>query len=377
MTDTQPEGLRAAFAAQLTATGVVRSREWEAAVMSVPREVFLSNGWFEYDTNGWYRPVSLTTSPELISRVYEDDSLVTQLGGVFPSQVDGRLMQPPTSSSTMPSLVVRMLEDLQVSRGMSVLEVGTGTGYSTALLTHVVGEDDVTSVEVDRDVSGRAGAALGSLGYWPDLVVGDGLKGHPAGAPYDRVIATCGVHTIPAAWVEQAKPGGLILATVCGWMNSSELARLTVQGDGTARGTFLGGQISFMLARPHTPPALGVLPDLKTGDERGAAYGATALDDWTARFVAQIAAPRAQKVTLTLDGREQHLLIDVEAGAWAVLVPQDDEKWTVRQGGPARIWDDVEEHLTWWHTDGSPGLEQFEITVTPNGQAITWPRRTA
>ncbi|MEE1785584.1 protein-L-isoaspartate(D-aspartate) O-methyltransferase, partial [Streptomyces sp. SP17BM10] len=162
----------------------------------------------------------------------------------------------------------------------------------------------------------------------------------------------------------------------CGWMYSSELARLTVREDGTARGRFLGGQISFMLARPQLPPPLGLLPDLNTGDERGAVHGPDVLSDWTARFVAQVAAPRAQKITLDVGGRDQHVLIDAEAGAWAVLT-EDGGKWTVRQGGPARIWDDVEEHLTWWLTDGSPGLDGFEITVTPEGQTITWPRRSA
>ncbi|MEE1781876.1 protein-L-isoaspartate(D-aspartate) O-methyltransferase, partial [Streptomyces sp. SP17BM10] len=162
----------------------------------------------------------------------------------------------------------------------------------------------------------------------------------------------------------------------CGWMYSSELARLTVREDGTARGRFLGGQISFMLARPQLPPPLGLLPEPDTGDERGAVHGADVLSDWTARFVAQVAAPRAQKITLTIDGQERHVIIDAEAGAWAALT-QDGDKWTVRQGGPTRIWDDIEEHLTWWITDGSPSLERFEITVTPEGQTITWPRRTA
>lgn len=372
MTDMTSEALRAGLVAQLQRQGTIRSPEWEAAMLAVPREAFLAGGWFEHDGGGRYRPASLDASPELIRRVYEDDSLVTQLGGVvFPFQLDGRLLLPPTSSSTMPGLVVRMLEDLRVSAGMSVLEVGTGTGYSTALLTHVLGDEQVTSVEVDADVSGRAAAALGGLGYWPNLVVGDGLAGHRADAPYDRVIATCGVRTIPAQWIEQTKPGGVILATVGGWMNASELARLTVRKDGTAVGSFLGGEISFMFARPHQPPPLGLLPDLDSGEDRGATYGPEVLDDWTARFVAQIAAPQAQKIALHRDGRVEHVLLDVTAGSWAVLFPTADG-WRVRQGGPHRLWDDIERHLTRWYGDEAPPLERFQITVTPQAQTIGW-----
>ncbi|MFC4610087.1 ATP-grasp peptide maturase system methyltransferase [Streptomyces maoxianensis] len=370
------EELRSQLADRLARSGHLRTQPWRQAVEGVARHEFLTGGFFnriDTKTVTAWAPV-MPDDPLWLERCYQDESLVTQIAGtIVPGDLRGEVMRAPTSSSTMPSLVVRMLEDLQVDAGHRVLEIGTGTGYSTALLCHRLGDELVASVEVDEGVSGRARTALGTCGYAPHLVVGNGLAGHKDGAPYDRVIATCGIVTVPMEWIEQTRPGGIILTTLCGWMYSSELARLTVHDDGTASGRFLAGQISFMLARPQTPPPLGILPDLDQGQEREAALGADVVDDWDTRFVAQLAAPRAQRITLTRDGRTEHVLLDVEADAWAAL-SEDGGRWSVRQGGPSRIWDEIEEHVTRWRADGAPPLDQFEVSVTPDGQTITWPR---
>lgn len=373
MTD-DDKALRLALAERLAAGGHLRTDPWRAAVEAVPRHEFLRGGFFDrVDGPGLtaWRPV-LPNDLRWLGSCYEDASLVTQIAGtIAPRDIRGEILREPTSSSTLPGLVVRMLEDLQVEGGQRVLEIGTGTGYSTGLLCHRIGDDFVTSVEVDAEVATRARIALGQAGHAPLLITGDGLAGHPNGAPYDRLIATCGVTDLPYAWVEQTRPGGIILATLSGWLHSSELARLTVDEDGTARGRLLGGRISFMIARPQLPPPLGTLPDLDAGDERTTPLAAGALEDWNTRFVAQLAAPRAQRLTIDRDARTEHLLIDVDADAWAAL-SQDGDTWTVRQGGPARLWDDIEETVTRWRADGAPGLDHFEVTVTPAGQTVTW-----
>jgi methyltransferase of ATP-grasp peptide maturase system len=368
------KSLREELADLITAGGDLRSPTWRQAVLAIPRHEFLRDGFFrrtdEGGRTGW-EPV-LPDDPDWLAACYRDDSLVTQIAGtIVPTDLDGRIYRQPTSSSTLPGLVVRMLEELNLGDAMNVLEIGTGTGYSTALLCHRLGDESVTSVEVDPGVAGRAGIALARMDHLPDLVVGDGLKGHPEGAPYDRLIATCAVLGIPAEWITQVKPGGHILATVGGWLYSSELARLTVREDGTATGRLLGGGISFMLARAHTPPPLGLLPDMSEGEERATTEAGDALEDWTTRFVAQLAVPGAQHFQLTDEAGRHDVLTDVSTRSWATLRDEGGQ-WLVRQGGPDRLWDRVEDHLIRWRKDGSPSLDRFLITAGAGGQTITW-----
>ncbi|MFG2774999.1 ATP-grasp peptide maturase system methyltransferase [Streptomyces sp. NPDC048350] len=370
MTD-QAQALRTQLLNELTAGGHVRTDPWKTAAGTVPRHDFLRGGFFRHAGSSAWEPV-LHDDPGWLEACYRDESLVTQIAGtILPPDIRGQILREPTSSSTLPSLVLRMLEDLQVEPGMRVLEIGTGTGYSTAVLATRLGDDLVTSIEYDPDVANRAAAALWGQDIHPTLVTGDGLHGHPDGGPYERIIATCGIKTVPTAWIEQTRPGGLILATIGGWLMASELARLTVHEDGTASGPLLGGQVSFMIARPQSPPPLGLLPDLSAGAERRTGIGADVLDDWTSRFIAQFAAPNAQRLTLNQDGRSEHVLIDVGSGAWAAVY-EEGGHWVVRQDGPILLWDAVEEHLGRWHAAGKPAAEKATVTVRPEGQTLTW-----
>jgi protein-L-isoaspartate(D-aspartate) O-methyltransferase len=184
-----PDGPAAADAArtrlvdELRDRGRLTSHAVEAAFRAVPRHVFL---------------------PEMAaSQAYQDEALVIK------TNEDGL----PVSSSSQPAIMAIMLEQLEVTRGQRVLEIGTGTGYNAALLTHLVGPDgSVVTVDIDADLVARARANLAAAGYpGVTVVCGDGGFGVPEQAPYDRIIVTAGASDLAPPWLAQLSPGGRIV----------------------------------------------------------------------------------------------------------------------------------------------------------------------
>ncbi|MGW1772505.1 ATP-grasp peptide maturase system methyltransferase [Streptomyces sp. NPDC002104] len=380
MIDTASE--RRALAGRLVQAGVLTTPAWRAAVESVPRELFLNPGVFLQEEGRW-RPVTAVGSDpdEWVKIAYTLDTLTTQLDGhLTADQVSAPVAGLPTSSSTTPALVVGMLESLDVEAGHQVCEIGSGTGYSAALMCHRLGEDNVTTIEVDPGVATRADAALETAGFSTWTVTGDGLLGHPRRAPYDRTIATCLVRRIPYAWVRQTKPSGIILATLGSWANGSGLAKVTVNEDGTAEGRIIG-RASFMQARSQA--VIPVSGDLSArtfyaDSDREAKVSPLLLDEWMPAFLAQLAAPGAQYVrAATREGAQLLYLFDPEHESFAEFTPAGDG-WRVRQGGPVALWDDVEQALTAWQAAGSPDITAVRLHITDRchtywigGQQIT------
>lgn len=285
--------LRTALANVLAEDGTLTDPAWRDAAEAVPRELFVGSYFVQVPDSvpTRYRPVRQGEDGWL-EGIYADETLITQLDGRTRADDvggDRAVVVSATSSSTLPSLVLSMWQQLEVDRDQRVLEVGTGTGHSTALGAHRLGGDRLTSIEHDPVVGRAAASALAAAGYAPRLVTGDGLGGDPDGGAYDRLIATCSVRYVPMAWLHQVKPGGRILVTLSGWSYASGLALLTVTGPGTGR--FLPGYTSFMIARPHDRPprpALALLP----GEERPSRIDPAVIGTWTGGWVAQLAAPR-------------------------------------------------------------------------------------
>ncbi|MEV5961477.1 methyltransferase domain-containing protein [Kribbella sp. NPDC051952] len=121
----------------------------------------------------------------------------------------------PTSSSTLPGLIVRMLHLLDPDEQDQVLDAGTGSGYSAALLAHRLDDKQVTSIDVDPYLVDAVRECLADFGRTPRLEVADATGALPD-MSYDRIVATVSVRPIPPAWLEALRPGGRLVTTIIG-----------------------------------------------------------------------------------------------------------------------------------------------------------------
>ena len=123
----------------------------------------------------------------------------------FPIAADQTISQPYT--------VARQTELLEVNKGDTILEIGTGSGYQTSVLLELGAT--VYSIERQKELFKRAQLFLPKLGYRPKkLVFGDGYKGLPGFAPFNGIIVTAGAPFVPKPLMEQLAVGGKLVIPV-------------------------------------------------------------------------------------------------------------------------------------------------------------------
>lgn len=339
--------------------------------LSVDRELFVPEAiWLP--TTGGYRAVSRADDPQAWrAAVAEDDAIVTQVddGCTAPGQLGLR----SSSSSSQPSLVAAMLEAAHLASGMRVLEIGTGTGWTAALLSDRLGSEAVTTVEVDVTLAEQARAALDRAGLHPTVVTGDGADGHAPAAPYDRVLATCAVGRVPHAWARQCTPGGQILTPWGTEYSNGALARLTVDENGAATGPFESLTLAFMRLRAQRTDSC------PWQDDGPGSPDMTRTSLSSEQVYELIAAPGAFAVGLWMP--DCHKLVDEDnlivrlhdpgSGSWSRCeVTAGASSHPVAQHGPRRLWDEVEQAHAWWVAQDKPPLGRLGLTVTAGAQRV-------
>ncbi|MGH3327757.1 MAG: methyltransferase domain-containing protein [Streptomycetales bacterium] len=373
-----PVGARAAqqeLARVLLACGAL-DPEWEAAYWAAPRHLFLPEVMWVRQDDDTYVTYDRNADPgQWWEQAYRNTPIVTQFDdGLLTGCEPG---ERPTSSSSMPLMVFEMLKHLDVAAGQRVLEIGTGTGWNAALLAARVGDHRVVSVEVDQGLHAEACRALRAAGRAITAVVADGAGGWPAGAPYDRILATCSVTSIPSAWIDQCWPGGMVLVPWVPLYGGEGLARLTVTGSGSASGPFVGSS-AFMPLRAHRfsrIPHGRYLPQEWPGDADASVTDLAptqVVDDWITEFAIGVQLPDVYWIKDPYDdGTHTLWLYDQAVTSWASADYEPDRNtYQVYQSGPRRLWNDVHSAWQWWQDHGQPGFDRFGLTVTPHAHQV-------
>lgn len=173
---------------ELEAKGRIRSRRVADAMRAVPRHAFV---------------------PESVrDRAYDDAPLDIGRDQVV----------------TAPHLVADVTELLELEPGHTILEIGTGSGYHAAVLAEVAGGENVYTVERFPDLARRARRTLDAGGYGDvSVIVADGSRGLPKGAPYDRISVTCAAPDVPSPLLDQLRDGGRMVVPLGPRRNTQQL----------------------------------------------------------------------------------------------------------------------------------------------------------
>ena len=113
---------------------------------------------------------------------------------------------------SQPFTVAYQTSLLKINKGEKVLEIGTGSGYQTCILYELGAK--IFSIERQKELFDRTKKFLPLMGYSPKLFYGDGYKGIPAYAPFDKILVTCGAPFVPEELIKQLKVGGILVIPV-------------------------------------------------------------------------------------------------------------------------------------------------------------------
>ncbi|GAB7184479.1 methyltransferase ATP-grasp peptide maturase system [Kitasatospora sp. Ki12] len=345
--------LRAALVDALTADGSLTEPGWEAAFRDVPRHLFVPY-FYRQGPDGRQQCIvgdDPDHAAEWLRTVYTNRPLVTHLIG-----------GNAASSSTQPSLMAAMLQALGDDFDGPVKEIGTGTGYNAALLAHHFGSDRVVTVDVDQDVTAEARRRLDATPYRPTVVTADGAAPTGTDGPFGAIIATCGLDRIPAAWLPELAPGGVIVAPLGAGVICAEKT-----GSDEATGRFLPTGAYFMPLRTVGDSGIIRRPSLSTAGARPSALGADVVVDETFRFLVSVALGRlGWDYDLVDAGRPVGACVWDGAGSIAELRTDG----TVIEAGPRSLWAELEAAHRVYEANGCPGRDRYGVTVTAERQVV-------
>ncbi len=244
-----------------------------------------------------------------------------------------------------------------------VLEIGTGTGYNSAILAHRYGSQNVVTVEYDPQLADSARTVLEKSGYPVTVVRGDGAAPPQIDGGFDAIIATCAFRRLPAAWIEACPSGRIIFPYATRW---SDVAALVLDtGDGAqASGRFYPGFV-FMDSRTQEPA--DDRPRTTEGGVPRPSQLAPAEVTWqapNAAFAIGLLVPGVDYRT-DAEGGNTRITVWDGRGSWAVVDQEPGpDGWAVREYGPRKLWADIETAYRQWTAWRRPSPDRFTVQAT-------------
>jgi protein-L-isoaspartate(D-aspartate) O-methyltransferase len=335
---------------------------------------------------------------EFVSEIAEKDGLaaVYQTEKALVTVTDSRGVAISSSSAT--AIMAPMLEALELQPGMSVLEIGAGTGYNAALLCCLVGASGrVVTVDVDADIAGSARRSLALGGYPAAVMVADGRRGCPAAATFDRIVASVSSPEVQRAWFDQLADGGLVevplrfsdwAQAVVTFRRHGEMLRSTkvIPGGFMPLRDPLGDSplkvpstLSVGATPGHEPLLFLIGPCLERLSGRGRRQilinvlspGRRVQDRIPPRSAQALnffltLHPHPRLVMCRFDDRFGTGIVDLRSQAFAAMTLTDGRAGRIDSWGDGSAVHDIADLVTEWQDLGSPDPEKLKVDVVYN-----------
>ncbi len=350
---------------------------WRPAVAAIPRHLFVPRWWAwsapgpGFNAEVWELREGRADPAAWLETAFADASLVTRVGP-FHADYAKPGDQPagtPTSSATLPSLTVRMLQHACLADDSDVLEIGTGSGYGCAVLCERLGDQHVTSVDVDDYLTKAAAGRLDDIGLHPQVATCDATG--PLPGSYDRIVSTVAVRPVPAGWLAALRPGGRLVTTIAG---TCLIVTAGKTPDGGAAGVTEWDRAGFMPARnglDYPPGMLEHFAAVRDAEGEQISTGrypvVKVTDGWELFSTAGVTIPGVSHYyEESADGHRTAWMLHPD-GSWARATGTADDPPVVHQSGPRRLWDELDTIRHTWLRDGSLPAYGAKVTISPDG----------
>lgn len=340
--------LRQQLADKLKRDGALRDAAVERAMRTVPRHFFSPSTPLE------------SAYEDHVLRLKDEDGLIV-------------------STISQPAMIVEMLQQLRVREGNRVLEIGTGSGYTTALLAALTGNSGcIATIDLEADLVEDARARFCALGIETvHAFVRDGALGDAQYAPYDRIVLTVCASDITTAWWEQLRPGGRIVLPLSFGGVQKNIAFQEMQGTLQSDGIIDCGFL--MLRGPGLPDERLERDRIRTrteGDGVTRVLGGEYTErDLYAGLMLWIALQDDR--FCRLDRSEDPTpVVGLAAGDSAAILRIGETSRIAHYGEPTDLAEMLADLITQWGAAGRPGRRGMHVTAVRAGANVEKPLGT-